>query len=63
MDIRSALVSVWKRFPLSTLIVIVLSGLWFYAVNIDEQVETVYRVIVTLIVVFFLATALVLATE
>ncbi len=39
MDIRSTLVSVWQRFPLSTLIVIVLSGLWFYAVNIDESIE------------------------
>jgi hypothetical protein len=39
LDIRSTLISVWKRFPLSTLIVLVLSALWFYAVNIDERVE------------------------
>jgi hypothetical protein len=39
MDIRSALVSVWKRFPFSILIIMVLSGLWFYAVNIDESIE------------------------
>ena len=63
MDIRSTLVSVWQRFPLSTLIVIVLSGLWFYAVNIDESIEWVHRAIVTLIVVFFLATSLALAAE
>jgi Domain of unknown function (DUF4153) len=63
MDIRATLTAVWRRFPLPTLIIIVLSGLWFYAVNIDERVEWIHRSIVTLIVIFFLSAALVLATE
>jgi Domain of unknown function (DUF4153) len=63
MDIRATLTAVWKRFPLPTLIILALSALWFYAVNIDERIEWVHRTIVTFIVIFFLSTALALATE
>jgi Domain of unknown function (DUF4153) len=63
MDIRATLSTLWKRFPLPVLLVFAVSLLWLYIVNIDDNQDWTYRTIITGIVVFFLATAVVLIHE
>jgi hypothetical protein len=63
IDIRAHLVLLWKRFPLPVLLVLGVSSLWFYVVNIDDNQDWTYRAIITGIVVFFLATAVSLLHE
>lgn len=63
LDLRASLEWVIKRFPLSTLLVIILSWLWFYLANYEITSEWLYKSIVTCIVTFFLSTWLSLFTE
>lgn len=60
LDLRASLEWVIKRFPLPTLLIIILSGLWFYQANYEPpsglSSEWLYRSIVTCIVTFFLST-------
>ncbi|MFZ2256058.1 MAG: hypothetical protein WAW59_01315 [Patescibacteria group bacterium] len=63
MDIRATFVVLWKRFPLSVLLILGVSSLWFYVVNVSDTEDWTYRTIITGIVVFFLATAVSLLHE
>lgn len=63
MDIRATFVALWKRFPLSILLIFWVSLLWFYAVNVNDAEDWIYRTIITGIVVFFLATTVSLLHE
>jgi Domain of unknown function (DUF4153) len=63
MDIRATLSALWRRFPLPVLLILALSLIWLYVVNIDHSQDWSYRTIVTGIVVFFLATAVSLLHE
>ena len=63
LDIRASLEWVIKRFPLPTIIIMILSGLWFYLANYEITSEWLYRSIVTCIVTFFLSTWLSILTE
>lgn len=63
MDIRATLSALMKRFPLPVVLVIAVSLLWFYVVNVSDTEDWVYRTIITGIVVFFLATAVSLLHE
>lgn len=67
LDIRASLEWVIRRFPLPTIIVIILSWLCFYQSNYETHSglssEWLYRSIVTSIITFFLSTWLWLFTE
>ena len=63
MDIRATLSTLWRRFPFPVLLVFAVSLLWLYIVNIDDNQDWAYRIIITGIVVFFLATAVSLLHE
>lgn len=63
MDIRATLSALVKRFPLPVVLVMLVSLLWLYVVNIDDNQDWIYRTIITGIVVFFLATAVSLLHE
>ena len=63
MDIRATLSVLMKRFPLPVVLVIAVSLLWFYVVNVSDTEDWTYRTIITGIVVFFLATAVSLLHE
>lgn len=63
LDIRASLEWVIRRFPLPTILVIILTGFWFYLANYEITSEWLYKSIVTCIVMFFLSTGLSLLTE
>lgn len=63
MDIRATLSGLMKRFPLPVVLLIAVSLLWFYVVNVSDTEDWVYRTIITGVVVFFLATAVSLLHE
>lgn len=63
MDIRATFVVLWKRFPPSVVLILGVSSLWLYVVNVSNPEDWIYRTIITGIVVFFLSTAVSLLHE
>ncbi len=63
MDIRSTLIAVVKRFPLSVIIVLAITALLLYVVNKEVDDVLYQRLWLTGIVTFFLATGVALFTE
>ena len=63
MDIRATFSDLTKRFPLPVALVMIVSLLWFYVVNVSDTEDWIYRTIITGIVVFFLSTAVSLLHE
>ena len=63
MDIRSTLIAVVKRFPLSVIIILAITALLLYVVNKEVDDVLYQRLWLTGIVTFFLATGVALFTE
>lgn len=63
VDFRKSMIEVAQRFPISLGLIILVSILWFIVVNASPDEETIFRLILTWSVVFFLSTALALLTE
>jgi hypothetical protein len=62
-NIREILQTLWSRFPISTMLVIVNTGFIWYQVNNSSESDMIMRVILTLVVTFFLSTGVAIFSE
>jgi hypothetical protein len=61
--LESSISTLWKRFPLPTLLVFVMTGIWLYVVNADPTGNFFLNILLSGVVTFFLSVGMTLFTE
>ena len=62
-NLREILQTLWSRFPISTMLVIVNTVFIWHQVNSSSESDMIMRVILTLVVTFFLSTGVTIFSE